>query len=72
MVLEIKSSKCIGIVAANHTGYVEAMFHCMEVSREAQLFVGWVSDSVTHAGVGFHASTQPTSILYLIPPTYLA
>ncbi|MDJ0669898.1 MAG: hypothetical protein PX636_02645, partial [Microcystis sp. M53598_WE2] len=39
--------------------------------REAQLFVGWVSGSVTHAGVGFHASTQPTFILYLIPPTYL-
>jgi len=30
-----------------------------------------VSGSVTHAGVGFHASTQPTFILYLIPPTYL-
>jgi hypothetical protein len=41
------------------------------LSREAQLFVGWVSGSVTHAGVGFHASTQPTFILYLIPPTYL-
>jgi len=39
--------------------------------EEAQLFVGWVSGSVTHAGVGFHASTQPTFILYLIPPTYL-
>ncbi|TRT79566.1 MAG: hypothetical protein EWV82_15895, partial [Microcystis aeruginosa Ma_AC_P_19900807_S299] len=39
--------------------------------REAQLFVGWVSGSVTHAGVGFHASTQPTFILYLIPPTHL-
>ncbi|MFM7712078.1 MAG: hypothetical protein ACKO7A_04855, partial [Microcystis sp.] len=38
---------------------------------EAQLFVGWVSGSVTHRGVGFHASTQPTFILYLIPPTYL-
>ncbi|TRU42148.1 MAG: hypothetical protein EWV50_03980 [Microcystis aeruginosa Ma_MB_F_20061100_S20] len=43
-------------------------------------FVGWVSGSVTHAGVGFHASTvrqkltaeaQPTFILYLIPPTHL-
>ena len=42
------------------------------ISREAQLFVGWVSGSVTHAGVGFHASTQPTFILYLIPPTYLS
>ncbi|GCL50990.1 hypothetical protein NIES3804_25630 [Microcystis aeruginosa NIES-3804] len=41
------------------------------LSREAQLFVGWVSGSVTHAGVGFHASTQPTFILYLIPPTHL-
>jgi hypothetical protein len=50
------------------------------LSREAQLFVGWVSGSVTWAGVGFHASTvrqkltaeaQPTFILYLIPPTYL-
>ncbi|GCL51742.1 hypothetical protein NIES3804_33230 [Microcystis aeruginosa NIES-3804] len=41
------------------------------ISREAQLFVGWVSGSVTHAGVGFHASTQPTFILYLIPPTHL-
>gem|GEM_PF-2443884 len=27
--------------------------------------------SVTHVGGGFHASTQPTAILYLIPPTYL-
>ncbi len=27
--------------------------------------------SITYAGVGFHASTQPTFILYLIPPTYL-
>ncbi|TRU59812.1 MAG: hypothetical protein EWV56_11880 [Microcystis aeruginosa Ma_QC_C_20070823_S13D] len=43
-----------------------------ELSREAQLFVGWVSGSVTHRGVGFHASTQPTFILYLIPPTYLS
>ncbi|TRU48477.1 MAG: hypothetical protein EWV49_13120 [Microcystis aeruginosa Ma_QC_Ch_20071001_S25] len=42
------------------------------LSREAKLFVGWVSGSVTHAGVGFHASTQPTFILYLIPPTHLA
>ncbi|TRT88670.1 MAG: hypothetical protein EWV66_11775 [Microcystis sp. M_OC_Ca_00000000_C217Col] len=41
------------------------------LSREAQLFVGWVSGSVTHAGVGFHASTQPTFILYLIAPTHL-
>ncbi len=41
------------------------------LSREAQLFVGWVSGSVNYAGVGFHASTQPTFILYLIPPTYL-
>jgi len=40
-------------------------------SNEEPLFVGWVSGSVTHAGVGFHASTQPTFILYLIPPTYL-
>ncbi|REJ45198.1 MAG: hypothetical protein DWQ53_14890 [Microcystis flos-aquae DF17] len=41
------------------------------ISREAKLFVGWVSGSVTHAGVGFHASTQPTFFLYLIPPTHL-
>ncbi|TPX27688.1 hypothetical protein FIV49_16360 [Cylindrospermopsis raciborskii GIHE 2018] len=33
--------------------------------REAQLFVGWF----IHAGVGFHPSTQPTLILYLIPLT---
>ncbi|MFL0605636.1 hypothetical protein [Cylindrospermopsis raciborskii] len=26
---------------------------------------------VTHGGVGFHTSTQPTFILYLIPPTQL-
>ncbi|TRT81087.1 MAG: hypothetical protein EWV83_00420 [Microcystis sp. M_OC_Ca_00000000_S217Cul] len=43
----------------------------MVLSRKAQLFVGWVNGSVTHAGVGFHASTQPTFILYLIPPTHL-
>ncbi|REJ47483.1 MAG: hypothetical protein EWV83_18225 [Microcystis sp. M_OC_Ca_00000000_S217Cul] len=42
-----------------------------ELSREAQLFVGWVSGSVNYARVGFHASTQPTFILYLIPPTHL-
>ncbi|REJ55371.1 MAG: hypothetical protein DWQ58_07845 [Microcystis aeruginosa TA09] len=34
-----------------------------ELSREAQLFVGWVSGSINYAGVGFHASTQPTFIL---------
>lgn len=39
--------------------------------REAQLFVGWVSGSLTCAGVGFHTSTQPTFILYLIPPAHL-
>ncbi|TRV20462.1 MAG: hypothetical protein EWV40_13410 [Microcystis flos-aquae Mf_WU_F_19750830_S460] len=44
----------------------------LKISREAKLFVGWVSGSVTHAGVGFHASTQPTFILYLIPPTHLS
>ncbi|OPF15808.1 hypothetical protein B1L04_25695 [Microcystis aeruginosa KW] len=33
--------------------------------------VGFYPFSVTHAGVGFHASTQPTFILYLIPPTHL-
>jgi len=38
--------------------------------KEAKLFVGWVSGSVTHAGVGFHASTQPTFILYLINSTH--
>jgi hypothetical protein len=38
------------------------------LSGEAQLFVGWVR--VTHAGVGFHTSTQPTFILYLIPLTH--
>ncbi|OPF16084.1 hypothetical protein B1L04_27330 [Microcystis aeruginosa KW] len=43
-----------------------------QLSREAQLFVGWVSGSVTHAGVGFQASTQPTFILYLISPTHLS
>ncbi|TRT66835.1 MAG: hypothetical protein EWV67_05565 [Microcystis sp. M_QC_C_20170808_M2Col] len=35
------------------------------VSREAQLLVGWVSGSVNYAGVGFHASTQPTFCLSL-------
>jgi hypothetical protein len=38
---------------------------CLILSREAQLFVGWFRN------VGFHASTQPTFILYLIPPTHL-
>ncbi|REJ56156.1 MAG: hypothetical protein DWQ51_04405 [Microcystis wesenbergii TW10] len=33
------------------------------LSREAQLFVGWVSGSVNYAGVGFHASTPPTFCL---------
>ncbi len=41
------------------------------ISREAQLFAGWVSGRVTLAGVGFHTSTQSRFILYLIPPTYL-
>ncbi|TRV25631.1 MAG: hypothetical protein EWV88_07545 [Microcystis wesenbergii Mw_MB_S_20031200_S109D] len=52
-------------------GYYQSGFGKNIQSREAQLFVGWVSGSVTHAGVGFHASTQPTFILYLIPPTHL-
>ena len=33
--------------------------------------VAWVNNSVTYAGVGFRASTQPTQVLYLIGPTYL-
>jgi hypothetical protein len=41
------------------------------ISRWADLNVGWVSVSVTHAGVGFCASTQPTQMLYLIAPSYL-
>ncbi|TRV16917.1 MAG: hypothetical protein EWV40_19555 [Microcystis flos-aquae Mf_WU_F_19750830_S460] len=32
-----------------------------KISREAKLFVGWVSGSVTHAGVGLKHETQPTS-----------
>ncbi|KAB0242000.1 hypothetical protein EZJ55_17035 [Microcystis aeruginosa EAWAG127a] len=40
------------------TPFLLFTFH---LSREAQLFVGWVSGSVTHAGVGFHASTVRTS-----------
>ncbi|KAB0240024.1 hypothetical protein EZJ55_04825 [Microcystis aeruginosa EAWAG127a] len=35
-------------------------FTFKNISREAQLFVGWVSGSVNYAGVGFNASTQPT------------
>jgi WD40 repeat protein len=33
--------------------------------------VGWIGDSVTHAGVGFCTSTQLTQVLYLISLTYL-
>ena len=55
-----------------HRGHKDrSLLYKLNLSREAQLFVGWVSGSVTHAGVGFHASTQPTFILYLIPPTHL-
>jgi hypothetical protein len=35
------------------------------ISELANSNVGWVSDSVTHAGVGFRASTQPTSTYIL-------
>ncbi len=38
----------------------------LQISREEKLFVGWVSGSVTHAGVGFHASTQPTFFFYYL------
>jgi hypothetical protein len=74
--IENKSEKNFGIHATLGFGF----FTFCYLSREAQLFVGWVSGSVTHAGFGFHASTvrqkltaeaQPTFILYLIPPTYL-
>jgi len=41
------------------------------VSMPVESNVGWVSDSVTHAGVGFRASAQPTQVLDLIRPTYL-
>ncbi|REJ45171.1 MAG: hypothetical protein DWQ58_23465 [Microcystis aeruginosa TA09] len=64
------------------TGFSEKPVFCALLNgfSEVQLFVGWVSGSVTHAGVGFHASTvrqkltaeaQPTFILYLIPPTHI-
>jgi hypothetical protein len=46
------------------------VFVCRSLS-ESNLFVGWVSGSVTHADVGFHASTQPTGLFYLIASTYL-
>ncbi|EFA68771.1 hypothetical protein CRC_02704 [Cylindrospermopsis raciborskii CS-505] len=41
----------------------------MLVSREAKLFVGWVSGRVTHGGVGFRIKLNLCS---LIPPTYLS
>ncbi|TPX29735.1 hypothetical protein FIV49_05115 [Cylindrospermopsis raciborskii GIHE 2018] len=31
-------------------------------SHDYTSLIGWVSSSVTHGGVGFHASTQPTFI----------
>jgi hypothetical protein len=40
------------------------------LSREAKLFVGWVSGSVTHAGVGFHASTVRQKLTAEAQPTF--
>jgi len=40
----------------------------IDLSREAQLFVGWVGDGVIDEGVGFHLRSF---MLYLILPTYL-
>ncbi|MGJ3252287.1 MAG: DUF4258 domain-containing protein [Elainellaceae cyanobacterium] len=41
------------------------------LSRRAELFVGWVSVSVTHAGVGFRSSTATYVCSHLIVFTYL-
>ncbi|NCS12231.1 MAG: hypothetical protein GPJ08_14225 [Microcystis aeruginosa G13-09] len=41
------------------------------ICREAQLFVGWVSGSVTLAGVGFHASILNGYIAFLIHKRYI-
>jgi hypothetical protein len=41
------------------------------ISSKRKLFVGWVSASVTHAGVWVPTSTHPTSIFNLNEATYL-
>ena len=41
------------------------------LSSWANSNVGWVSDSVTHAGVGFRPSTSTYSVLRLIGTSYL-
>ena len=42
------------------------------ISSWANSNVGWVSDSITHAGVGFRPSTSTYSVLRLIGTSYLA
>ena len=67
----LQAFKASGSKTLHLAAIASLLFQQTLISREAQLFVGWVSGSVTHADVGFHASTQPTFILYLIPPTHL-
>ena len=42
------------------------------LSSWANSNVGWVSDGVTHAGVGFRSSISTYSVLRLIGTSYLA
>jgi len=42
------------------------------ISSWADSTVGWVSDSVTHAGIGFRFSTATYGVLRLIATAYLA
>jgi len=42
------------------------------LSGWADSTVGWVSDSVTHAGIGFRSSTATYGVLRLIATAYLS
>ena len=64
-------SKSFGILELSRIKKSRAKNDRSSLSRWAQSFVGWVSDSVTHAGVGFRASTASYSIFNSITPTYL-
>ena len=62
-------------LAPEHQHSAFAPFACMPeggpISSWADSTVGWVSDSVTHAGIGFRSSTATYGVLRLIATAYL-
>ena len=61
----------LGKVYPSFLGRILEKFAKSCIGRWAESFVGWVSDSVTHASVGVRSPTATYILLNLIVPTYL-